>query len=347
MPAEAKKEYLHLFQTQADHDSAYNGNQYVAPWVAYTVATEQVSFNKIIWDTKYLTFEALESGTITIDVSPVATVTEGVEFSRNGGSTWETLANNTVTLASGDKVAVKAEITPQYTSVNMHSLVRVSSSGRFNAMGNPLSLIHGDDFRENLDATVSNYTFYRMFSNSTGLVSAENLKLTATTLTNYCYNSMFQGCTALTTAPTLPATTLTTGCYGSMFNGCTSLTTAPALAATTLANSCYNSMFRGCTALTTAPVLPARTLSSSSTYGCYSYMFNGCSSLTYIKMMGTTLGTGTQGTPPNQTTRYDCTYAWVTGVAASGTYVKNSSASYTTRGDNGIPSGWTVETASE
>lgn len=33
--------------------------------------------------------------------------------------------------------------------------------------------------------------------------------------------------------------TLTTGCYSNMFNGCTSLTTAPTLPATTLASSCY------------------------------------------------------------------------------------------------------------
>ena len=42
-----------------------------------------------------------------------------------------------------------------------------------------------------------------------------------------CYDSMFEGCTNLTSAPELPATTLTTDCYLGMFKGCTSLTTAP------------------------------------------------------------------------------------------------------------------------
>ena len=64
---------------------------------------------------------------------------------------------------------------------------------------------------------------------------------------NYCYYSMFQDCTNLTTAPALPATTLANDCYSSMFRGCTNLTTAPALPATTLARSCYYSMFQGCT----------------------------------------------------------------------------------------------------
>ena len=35
-------------------------------------------------------------------------------------------------------------------------------------------------------------------------------------------------------------------CYASMFYGCTSLTATPSLPATTLANYCYSSMFRGC-----------------------------------------------------------------------------------------------------
>ena len=66
-------------------------------------------------------------------------------------------------------------------------------------------------------------------------------------MASYCYNSMFQGCTSLTAAPSLPATTLANNCYNSMFQGCTSLTTVPSLPATTLANNCYNSMFYLCT----------------------------------------------------------------------------------------------------
>lgn len=95
------------------------------------------------------------------------------------------------------------------------------------------------------------------------------------TMANNCYTQMFNGCTALTTAPALPATTLADYCYYSMFQGCTALTTAPALPATTLADSCYYSMFQGCTALTTAPALPATTLVNY----CYQYMFYGCTSI--------------------------------------------------------------------
>ena len=139
---------------------------------------------------------------------------------------------------------------------------------------------------------------------------------------------MFSYCSSLTTIPSiLPVTTLTEGCYGNMFSYCSSLTTAPELPATTLADYCYNSMFSGCTSLTTAPsVLPATTL----TQGCYYNMFKKCSKLNYIKAMFTT----TPGT--------SYTDNWVQNVASSGTFVKNSAATWDVTGDNGIPSGWTV-----
>ena len=95
------------------------------------------------------------------------------------------------------------------------------------------------------------------------------------TMANYCYSTMFFGCTALTTAPALPANTLVERCYSSMFSGCTALTTAPILPATTLANYCYIAMFNNCAALTTAPALPATTLANY----CYRSMFNGCTNL--------------------------------------------------------------------
>ena len=95
------------------------------------------------------------------------------------------------------------------------------------------------------------------------------------TMENYCYYSMFFGCTGLTQAPAFPATTLANYCYNFMFHSCTSLTQAPALPATTLASSCYSGMFYNCTSLTQAPALPATTLANY----CYSNMFDGCSKI--------------------------------------------------------------------
>ena len=202
--------------------------------------------------------------------------------------------------------------------------------------------------------TLADFCYYSMFYGCSSLTTAPELP--ATTLAESCYNSMFQGCTSLTTAPELPATTLANYCYRymlsgctslttalelhattlaqeccvSMFAGCTSLTTAPELPATTLVRYCYSNMFEGCTSLVTAPELPATTLEA----GCYQYMFYNCTSLNYIKAMFTT-------TPGTSYTEY-----WVSGVASTGTFVKNASATWTTTGNSGIPTGWTVQTAS-
>lgn len=148
----------------------------------------------------------------------------------------------------------------------------------------------------------------------------------------YAFHRLFYNATNLIEVSSgfLPATTLNTYCYNYMFYGCTGLISAPALPATTLQQYCYQYMFRGCSSLTTAPTLPATTLQRY----CYQYMFQNCSKLNYIKAMFTT-------SPGTNYTR-----SWVQSVASSGTYVKNSRASYTTTGNNAIPSGWTVQTAS-
>ena len=139
---------------------------------------------------------------------------------------------------------------------------------------------------------------------------------------------MFSGCTSLTVAPVLPIKIMFYYCYSNMFYGCTGLTTAPELPVTTLAKNCYQYMFYGCTGLTTAPELPATTLIDY----CYQYMFYGCINLNYIKANFLT-------TPTDSFTKL-----WVHNVAAEGTFVKNSLASWTTTGTNAVPEGWTVVT---
>jgi hypothetical protein len=172
--------------------------------------------------------------------------------------------------------------------------------------------------------TLAEYCYSSMFRSCTSLTAAPVLP--ATTLAKGCYDNMFSVCTSLTVAPVLPATTLADGCYSSMFSGCTSLAAAPVLPATTLADGCYSSMFSGCTSLTTAPELPAIKLAA----GCYRNMFVGCSNLSYIKALFTTTPGSTY------------TLNWVSGVKATGTFIKSGYADWDVTGSSGIPSGWTV-----
>lgn len=143
-----------------------------------------------------------------------------------------------------------------------------------------------------------------------------------------CYGDNFIGQT------TLPANSIfyqLFGCpsWSSVYN--TALTSAEnlVLPATTLTEYCYQYMFCHCSSLTTAPELPATTLVNA----CYSWMFVDCSSLNYIKCLATDLSIG------------GSTSYWVDGVAASGTFVKDASMTGWTTGDDGIPTGWTVQNA--
>lgn len=170
------------------------------------------------------------------------------------------------------------------------------------------------------DACYSN-----MFQGCSSLTTPPQLPATA--LTVECYYYMFRGCTSLATAPALPATALAERCYAEMFYGCTSLTTAPDLPATTLAEKCYWFMFANCTSLTKAPDLPAPTLVDS----CYLNMFRGSSQLNYIKCLATDISA-----------TY-CTGYWVQGTAEVGTfYCAPGMENAWARGDDGVPTGWTI-----
>lgn len=199
--------------------------------------------------------------------------------------------------------------------------IGITSQNQYNVGGNIMSLIsYTWD-----EATLYNACFYETFKNAK-VVDVSALLLPATTLVERCYFQMFWGCTSLTKAPKLPATTLAQSCYNDMFAGCTSLTTAPALSAMTLVQNCYNGMFQNCTSLTTAPELPAMTLAER----CYYQMFKNCTKLNYIKCLATDISA------------IECTLEWVKNVAANGTFVKKRGVSYAS-GNNGIPTGWTVE----
>ena len=195
-------------------------------------------------------------------------------------------------------------------------------NGSIAASGNIMSLLNFSD-------TLTPYAFYYLFSGCISLTTAPNLP--AITMQLGCYSGMFYSCALLVNAPALPATTLADSCYQSMFENCTSLTQAPTiLPALILKSSCYKSMFTSCTELTTAPALPAKEL----VVYCYDNMFEVCTKLNYVKALFTQLYND-EG-PSN----------WLNNVSATGTFVKSKDATWT-NDKVGIPSGWTVQTASQ
>ena len=191
------------------------------------------------FSTEPLTFNILSAGTINWTASNTS-IAKTIDYKLNNGD-WISITSNTgssvptITVNPGDKIQFRGNNTQYGNSSSNYNSFR-GSTASFEAEGNIMSLIYGDEFKNNLTIS-SDYAFAKLFIDCTKLVSAENLILPATTLANYCYEEMFYGCTSLTTAPELPATTLADSCYYYMFQGCTSLKTAPALPATTLANS--------------------------------------------------------------------------------------------------------------
>ena len=263
------KEFIKKFNNHNAYTAFTQTADFVKPNVSLCVQENEVHYNPIPYDYSkdYLTFVAKEDGTFKLS-------TNTVSYSTDDGETWTELAANTVspTITAGNKIMWKGTITPS----SSNGVGTFSATGNFDVQGNVMSLLYGDNYKDQTDLAGKTYAFYQLFYNNRKVVNAENLSLPATTLASYCYKNMFQSCTRLTTAPVLPATTLVNYCYQNMFSGCTSLVTAPELPATTLKDYCYSNMFRVCTSLVTAPKLPATTLA---TY-CYYYMFYGCTSLT-------------------------------------------------------------------
>ena len=322
----------------------------------YLGSTKLWPLSNIDYSQEYLTITSLtDNNTITWTFTGSNPLQNVIYWSKNGTSWTYAIASTSdtpvslATLNKGEKMYLKGENTKYASSTSKYS--HFNSDAKFNISGNIMSLIYGDNFIGHTTLP-SAYSFVSIFSNSK-VYDAYNLILPATTLTNSCYRSMFNGCTSLVTAPVLPATTLASSCYSSMFNGCTSLVTAPELPATTLTGTycyynmfngctslvtapelpattltkyCYRSMFNGCTSLVTAPALPATTLTNY----CYEFMFGDCKSLSYIKCLATDISA------PYSSSN------WLKNVASTGTFVKTSTMTSWSSGASGIPSSWTV-----
>ena len=204
---------------------------------------------------------------------------------------------------------------------------RISVSSSYNIGGNIMSLLYGDNYTGAIFTNLNEYAFSYLFYSSTNLLNVKNLVLPENVVTA-CYGIMFNSCSSLITAPTLPATTLANECYNAMFGWCTSLETAPALPATTLANQCYRGMFYECTSLTETPVLPATTLVPN----CYREMFSNCLSLSTVTTYAQDISAS------------NCLSEWLGWVSQTGDFYNLGGATYSS-GNSGIPTGWTEHTS--
>jgi len=286
----------------------------------WTPIPDYVDYSK-----EYLTFVA-EDDNVSFTLYG-GTAGNTFQYSVDNGSTWSnvSIGQTTSAINNGEKMLFKASGLTINSELGIGT-IRPSSSA--SVEGNIMSVAYGDDFSGQTSIS-ANFQFRKLFSGATNITSAENFVLPATAVTKQCYSQMFDHCNGLVTPPQKIGDSAMTFngdyCFSDMFSNCTSMTTAPELPATTLGLQCYWYMMQGCTSLTTSPTLPAATVPKQA----YSGMFNGCSNLNSITCLATSLGS-------------NATQNWVSNVASSGTFTKNSSMSRWPSGVNGIPSNWTV-----
>ena len=296
--------YLKLFETHTQYETFIGGGG-VTPFIK-----PNVSYCTEENEVHYNPFSWADEY-LTFDI-----VTEGTIV-------WKTSdSNNVKTISYSINNGEWADITSstEGDSFNVSVGDKVRFKGNNTAYG-----VHNFNYNTFNGSTAS----FNVQGNIMSLTNGDSFANATTFKSNYVFVYLFNNANIINAKNlVLPATTLADDCYQDMFRGCTSLVTAPTLPATTLADYCYQYMFSGCTSLVTAPTLPATTLANY----CYNYMFRDCSSLNYIKAMFTT-------TP---STTY--TSSWVSGVASTGTFVKNVAAKWDVTGVNGIPSGWDVVT---
>ena len=135
---------------------------------------------------------------------------------------------------------------------------------------------------------VSEYALAYAYNNNTAISGAVDMSDLNTISGNYACNTMFYGCTGLTSVDMSSLTTVN-GSYAcqSMFVNCTGLTSAnlPALTNITVGSSPCGYMFAGCTGLTSANLPSLTTINANNACG---YMFSGCTSLTTVRIGNTT-----------------------------------------------------------
>ena len=288
-----RQRFIQSFSTSGTEQEALYANDLGKPYVCFIEDGQYIDWNTLSpvvpLSAQPLTFEILSAGTIEWTAS--SSLTKTIQYSLNGGdwtSITSTTAGTPINVVEGDKVRFRGYNSTYADQDGWNCFI---GSAYFNAYGNIMSLLDGDNFKELTALTSANaYAFHRLFSktkevlvqnvpvlsgSAANVIDASNLILPATTLSTWCYKSMFEG-TTLEAAPELPATTLADCCYRGMFCWTTNLTKGPDLPATTMAKECYRYMYYMATGITTAPELPATTLAE----GCYAFMFLGCTSLT-------------------------------------------------------------------
>ena len=203
-----------------------------------------------------LTLVALADGKITVTFYNGITLAGDIHYTINDGQE-QTIAKNTA--GAYDIQAKKGDVVQLY-SLNSalgggsnsaaRALTRAVDEGakyinirpsmKTEIFGNVTSLLKGKDNLESATTIEANNAFYGLFAGAEKLVNNTErlLVLPATTLTEGCYQDMFNGCKGIEKAPELPAPKLEKNCYQEMFYDCAKLNHVKCLATDISAENC-------------------------------------------------------------------------------------------------------------
>ena len=265
--------------------------------------------------------------------------TKNFSASTDDGETWSaiTLTNGSTatiaTIGSGDTILMKGNNETLGTSYDKGCYFRGTQN--YEVEGNLASLLYSNG--QSREVTGGTYNFAQLFSGDTKLISAENLELSSTVLTNGIYNCMFRGCSNLEKGPkVLPALTLVMNCYGSMFEGCIKLEEAPIISANSVANdtgAAMKAMFSmNRNSRITTPVMtkgPTLYLDRITISNTCQLLCAGNGNLNEITIYADSVTSG-------------CLTDWLKNVASSGT-IHTKPGITLPSGGSGLPSGWTQD----
>ena len=203
-----------------------------------------------------LTFLPQDDGKITVTFYNGITLAGDIHFTINDGQE-QTIAKNTA--GAYDIQAKKGDVVQLY-SINTSlgggavagtrggtraidegaKYINIRPSMKTEIFGNVMSLLKGKDNLESATTIEANNAFYGLFAGAEKLVNNTErlLVLPATTLTEGCYQDMFNGCKGIEKAPVLPAPKLEKNCYQEMFYDCAKLNHVKCLATDISAEGC-------------------------------------------------------------------------------------------------------------
>jgi len=223
---------------------------YAAKTITYEVVVKNVSAKALVNVDKAtpLTLVAQADGKITVTFNNGITLANDIKYTINNGAE-QTIAKNTT--GAYDIEVKKGDVVQLYslnTSLGGGAVagargttravdsgakyINIRPSMKTEIYGNVMSLLKGKDNLESATTIEANNAFYGLFAGAEKLVNNTErlLVLPATTLTEGCYQDMFNGCKGIEKAPELPAPKLEKNCYQEMFYDCAKLNHVKCLA---------------------------------------------------------------------------------------------------------------------